>query len=57
MKFYGISDKILSLLTDLYKGTEGHVKISNLLSDPFIVSLGLRQGDPSSPFFFNLYMN
>ena len=57
MKFYGISGKILSLLSDLYKGTVGHVKINNLLSDPFIVSLGLKQGDPPSPFFFNLYMN
>ena len=57
MKFYGISGKILSLLSDLYKGTVGHLKIYNLLSDPFIVSLGLKQEDPSSPFFFNLYMN
>ena len=51
MKFYEISGKILSLLSDLYRGTVGHVKINNLLSDPFIVSLGLQQGDPPSPFF------
>ena len=49
--FYGISGKILSLLTDLCKRTARHVKISNLLSDPFIVSLELKQGDPPSPFF------
>ena len=57
MKLYGISGKILSLLSDLYKGTVGHVKRNNLLSDPFIVSLGLKQADPPSPFLFNLYMN
>ena len=57
MKFCGISGKILSLLSDLHKGTVGHVKIDNLLSDHFIVSLGLKQGDQTSPFFFNLYMD
>ena len=57
MKFYGISGKILSLLSELYKGTVGHVKINNLLSDPFTVSLRLKQRDLPSPFFFNLYMN
>ena len=57
MKFYGIGGKILSLLSDLYKRTVGHAKINNLILDPFIVSLGLKQGDPPSPFFLNQNMN
>ena len=31
MKFYGISGKIPSLSTDVYKGTAEHLKINNLL--------------------------
>ena len=37
--FYGISGKILSLLTDLCQRTVKHVKISNLLSDFFFFSI------------------
>ena len=51
IKFCRISGNILSLLSDLYKGTEGRVKIKNLLSDTFIVSQGLKQGNQTSPFW------
>ena len=33
------------------------VKVGNVLSESFKVLIGVKHGDPPSPFFFNIYMN
>ena len=54
---FGIEGKMLNIIKDLYSGTNGHVTVGEFMSDNFKMSLGVKQGDPSSPFFFNIYMD
>ena len=37
--------------------TNGHVTVGDFISDNFEIDLGVKQGDPPSPFFFNVYMD
>ena len=54
---FGIEGKMLNIIKDLYSGTNGHVTVGEFMSDNFKLSLGVKQGDPPSPFFFNIYMD
>ena len=54
---YGVQGKMLNVIKSLYNDTTAQVKVSDQLSSPFEISLGVKQGDPPSPFFFNTYMN
>ena len=49
--------EILNLLRSLYSNTTAHVKLRDAISDAFEIMLGVKQGDPPSPLFFNIYMN
>ena len=42
----GIHGKMLSIIGDLHSNTNGHVTVR-----------GVKQGDPPSQFFLNVYMN
>ena len=53
---FGIKGKMLNIIKDLYSGTNGHVTVGEFMSDNFNISLGVKQGDPPSPFF-NIYMD
>ena len=53
---FGIEGKMLNIIKDLYSGTNGHVTVGEFISDDFKISLGVKQGDPPSPFF-NIYMD
>ena len=44
-------------MRSLYTYTTAHVKLGDAISDAFEIMLGVRQGDPPSPLFFNIYMN
>jgi hypothetical protein len=39
------------------KNTKASVKIENLTSKPFLISSGVRQGDPLSATIFNLILD
>ena len=54
---FGIEGKMLNIIKDLYSGTYGHVTVGEYISDNFKISLGVTQGDPPGPFFFNIYMD
>ena len=54
---YGVQGKMLDVIKSLYNDTTAQIKVSDQLSAPFEISLGVKQGDPPSPFFFNIYMN
>ena len=54
---FGIEGKMLNIIKDLYSSTNGHVTVGEFMSDNFKISLGVKQGDPPSPFFFNIYMD
>ena len=57
VKSYGIDGKILNVIESQYSGNVACVKVGNLLSESFKVFIGVKQGDPPSPFSFNIYMN
>ena len=46
-----------AFLEELYSGVECEVRVSDVLSDPFEVMTGLRQGCVLSPLLFSLYIN
>ena len=46
LKTVGICSKILNI-----------IEIGDFISDNFEINLGVKQGDPPSPFFFNVYMD
>ena len=54
---FGTEGKMLNIIKDLYSGTNGHVTVGEFMSDNFKISLGVKQGDPPSSFFFNIYMD
>ena len=57
IKSYGIDGKILSVIKNQYLDNVACVKVGDFLSESFKVLIGVKQGDPPSPFFFNIYMN
>ena len=46
---------MLSGIEDLYSNTNGHVTVGDYMSDNFEINLGVKQGDPPSPFFLCIY--
>ena len=50
IKSYGIDGKILNVIESQYSGNVACVKVGNLLSESFKVLIGVKQGDPPSPF-------
>ena len=56
LKTFGIHGKMLNVIEDLYSYTNGHVTVADCISDNFEINLGVKQGDPPSTFFFNVYI-
>ena len=48
---------MFDIIENLYLNTNDHVTVGDFISDNFEKNLGVKQGDPLSPFFFNLYMD
>ena len=57
LKSFGIEGKILNIIKDLYSNTSGHVTVGEFMSDNFEIQMGVKQGDPPSPFFLNVYLD
>ena len=57
LKAFGICGKMLDIIENLYLNTNRHVTVGDFISDNFDINLGVKQGDPPSPFFFNVYMD
>lgn len=54
---YGVRGKFLNVLRSMYSNVKSRIKTQNMLSESFICTLGVRQGDCLSPFLFSLYLN
>ena len=46
-----------NILENLCLNTNGHDVVGDFISDNFEINFEVRQGDPLSPFFFNVYMD
>ena len=57
LKAFRICGKMFDIIENRYLNTNGHVIVHDFISDNFEINLGVKQGDPPSPFFFNVYMN
>ena len=49
---YGCPPNILTILRNIYQNTQSCVRIGQNCSDWFLISSGVRQGDPIAPFLF-----
>ena len=57
LRAFGICGKMFDIIENLYLNTNGHVTVGDFIADNFEINLGAKQGDPPSPFFFNVYMD
>lgn len=49
----GIPGDLISMIDDVTAGCRTRVRINSGLSAPYVLNLGLRQGDPLSPILYN----
>jgi exonuclease III len=54
LKTYGFPDSLITMIKNLYKGAKSLVIVNGVMSEPFEVTRGVRQGDPLSCILFNL---
>lgn len=54
MRNLGIPEKLVSLTRMCVSGSVSRVRLQGELSEPFVVSTGVRQGDALSPLLFNI---
>ena len=57
LKHYGLPDKIVNLIQNLYKDTTCQVIHNNKMTEPFQVNTGVRQGCLLSPIIFSLIID
>jgi exonuclease III len=53
----GIRGHILNIIRSMYSSVKARVKFCNELSDEYVCSLGVRQGECLSPFLFSMFLN
>ena len=57
MRNYGIPQKVVKIIQNLYKDTECHVIHNTNISEPFKINSGVRQGCLLSPLIFSLVID
>ncbi|KAF0974530.1 hypothetical protein FDP41_006562 [Naegleria fowleri] len=57
LKKHGFHSSVINLLTSMISNSVMKVLVNGFLSSPFDANVGVPQGDPSSPAWFNLYIN
>ncbi|KAG2373708.1 hypothetical protein C9374_011797 [Naegleria lovaniensis] len=57
LKKHGFRSSVINLLTSMISNSVMKVLVNGFLSSPFDANVGVPQGDPSSPAWFNLYIN
>lgn len=53
----GLRGNILNIVKSMYSAIKSRVKYNNCLSNEFLCSLGVRQGECLSPLLFSLFLN
>lgn len=57
LRKFGLGDKMIYFIKRMYENTFMRVRINNQLTEPFRYERGVRQGCPTSPLLFNIYIN
>ena len=57
MRIYSIGGRVLKGVMSFYEEGRARVRVGNMVSDSFVVKMGLRQGCVMSPWMFNMFMN
>ena len=53
----GVRGKMLDIIKSMYSIVKSKIKYKNNVSEAFICSIGVRQGECLSPFLFSMYLN
>ena len=54
---YNIDGRLFRLLHNVYKDSNGKIRLNGLLSELFSIFFGVKQGDNVSPTLFNIFVN
>ena len=57
MREYGISEKLIRILNNLYENTQAQVRVNGTLSECLALKTGVKQGCVLSPLLFNIFMD
>lgn len=57
LKKFGLGSKMVNFIKRMYENTFMRVRINDNLTEPFRYERGVRQGCPTSPLLFNIYIN
>ena len=57
MREYGISEKIVKMVTSLYEKTQARVRVNGVLSQSLSLKTGVKQGCVLSPLLFNIFID
>ena len=57
MRIYGIVGRVLRGIRSFYDEGRACVRVGNMVSESFVVKMGLRQGCVMSPWMFNMFMD
>ena len=57
IKRAGYGPRLTKFIENMYKETKCRVRVQNMYTEPFEYQRGVRQGCPTSPDLFNLYIN
>ena len=56
LKSYGVSQKLITIIHNIYKDATAAVMVNGELSEWFPITVGSRQGDPISPSVFLIFL-
>ena len=57
LKRKGLGNKFINYIENMYKSTKMKVKMGDIVSEEFIYERGVRQGCPTSPLLFNIFID
>ena len=57
LKDYSIGGKFLKILQEIYKENKVFIKMSDGLLQPFLTTIGVKQGCVFSPILFNIFID